>query len=45
MTSPLWSRARTFLILVGLFFIVTLFFTTSNFFYYLISTAEYRLSL
>jgi two-component system LytT family sensor kinase len=45
MISPLGSRARTFLILVGLFFIVTLFFTTSNFFYYRISTAEYRMSL
>jgi signal transduction histidine kinase len=45
MTSPLRSRARTFLILTGLFFIVTLFFTTSNFFVYLISKERYRLSL
>ena len=45
MKLPLRSRTRTFLILAGLFFIVTLFFTTSNFFLYLISTTEYRLSL
>ena len=45
MKLPLRSRTRTFLILAGLFFIVTLFFSTSNFFLYLISTTEYRLSL
>ncbi len=45
MTSHMSSRIRTFLILTGLFFIVTLFFTTSNFFYYRLSPGGYRLSL
>lgn len=45
MTSALRSRARTFLILTGLFFLGTLFFTTSNFFYYRLAPGQYRLSL
>ena len=45
MKLPLRSRTRTFLILAGLFFIVTLFFSTSNFFYYRLSNVQYRLSL
>jgi two-component system, LytTR family, sensor kinase len=45
MTSQLRSRIRTFLILTGLFFIVTLFFSTENFFRFLLSPKDYRLSL
>jgi two-component system LytT family sensor kinase len=45
MTSPWRSRARTLLILTGLFFLVTLFYTTSNFFLYRLDPREYRLSL
>ncbi len=40
MTSPMRSRIRTFLILTGLFSIVTLFFTTSNFFIFYIAPSN-----
>jgi hypothetical protein len=36
---------RTYLILAGLFFVVTLFFTTSNFFIYYIAPDVYRITL
>ena len=43
-TSPRRSVIRTFLILVGLFFLVTLFFSTSNFFYTLLRSEDYPLT-
>jgi two-component system LytT family sensor kinase len=45
MTSQMKSRIRTFLMVTGLFFVVTLFFTTSNFFIFYISPKENPISL
>ena len=44
MTSLQWSRIRTFLVLTGVFFVVTLFFATSNFFHYLLEPEVYRIN-
>jgi two-component system LytT family sensor kinase len=45
MTPRMSPRIRTYLMLTGLFFVVTLFFTTSNFFIFYIAPKEYRITL